>query len=54
MDLHHGEVSGNLIGANVQTEDFELARLQDDVTYADNERDLDTALLPVPDPAGGI
>jgi len=50
IDLHEGEVSGNLIGVNVQTEGFDLARLQDRVLYVDNERDLDSAILPVPLP----
>ena len=49
MDLHDGEVSHNPIGVNVQTEDFDLHRLQDNVIYKDNGRNLDMSELPVPD-----
>jgi len=54
LDLHEGEVTGNVVGANVQTESFDLFRLQDRVVYRENERDLDAASLPVPTPVGGI
>ncbi len=49
--LHDGEVSRNPIGANVQVQEFDLARLQDGVFYVDNERTLDSTALPVPQPA---
>jgi hypothetical protein len=48
IDLHHGVVSGNPIGANVQTSDYDLSRLMDNVLYFDNDRDLDTYDLPIP------
>ena len=32
----------------------DLMRLQDRVLYSDNEVDLDTAFLPVPDPTEGL
>lgn len=54
MDLHHGEVSGGLIGANVQTEGFDVGRLQDHVLFFDNERNLDTSELQVPRVATGL
>ncbi len=54
VDLHLGEVSRNRIGANVQTVGFDLARLQDRVLYLDNEVELDSSLLPVPEPIEGI
>jgi hypothetical protein len=55
MDLHDGEVSGNRIGANVQeVADFSLARLQDGVLFVDNVVDLDTSLLPIPDPVPAV
>ncbi len=54
IDLHDGLVSGNAIGVNVQTEGFDLARLQDRVRFVDNQRDLDSASLPVPGPIEGI
>jgi len=50
VDLQDGIVSGNLVGANVQTEGFDLARLQDRIVYRDNARDLDTTALPLPVP----
>ena len=34
---------------NVQTEGFSLERLEDDVLYRMNGRNLDTESLPVPD-----
>ncbi len=43
-------MSDNPIGANVQTEDFDIGRLQDRVAYRDNDRNLDAAALPVPEP----
>jgi len=50
IDLHGGEVSHNPIGANVQSAGFDVERLQDGVLFLDNEVDLDTAVLPVPEP----
>lgn len=50
LDLHEGEVRDNPIGANVQTEGYDLARLQDRVRYLDNERPLDAVEIPVPEP----
>jgi hypothetical protein len=52
VDLYDGVVSGNLVGANVQSEDFDLSRLQRGVVYRDNGRNLDAAALPLPDVAG--
>lgn len=51
MDLHHGEVRGQPIGANVQESSFDLARLMDDVRFSDNAVSLDSRILPVPDRA---
>jgi hypothetical protein len=50
IDLSEGEVSRNLIGANVQTEGYDLTRLMDRVRYRDNGRDLAADALPVPAP----
>jgi nitrous oxidase accessory protein NosD len=50
VDLHDGVVSGNLVGANVQTAGFDLTRLQDGVVFRDNVRDLDAEALPLPSP----
>ena len=49
VDLHIGRVSGNPIGANVQSPDFDIMRLSDGVVFSENGRNLDTMLLPVPD-----
>jgi hypothetical protein len=48
MDLAEGVVRRNLVGANVQTEGFELDRLVDDVAYYDNEINLDAETRPTP------
>jgi hypothetical protein len=49
-DLHEGEISGCPIGANVQTEGFDVGRLADRVVYHDNGVNLDGSALPVPQP----
>jgi hypothetical protein len=48
-DLYQGSISGHPVGVNVQTEAFALDRLQNEVRYVGNERNLDTDRLPVPD-----
>lgn len=54
LDLSDGEVTGNPIGANVQDEGYDLGRLQSNVLYTDNDRNLDSAVLPVPDPEDAV
>ncbi len=54
MDLSLGEVSHNAIGANIQTPGFDLDRIRRDVAWIDNTRNLDTAQLPVPEPAAEL
>jgi hypothetical protein len=49
LDLHDGEIAHNPIGANIQTEGFDSARLADGVRFVDNEADLDSSGLPLPD-----
>ena len=49
MDLHNGVVSYNPIGMNIETEDFDIYRLMDEVLYIDNEVNLDARELPVPE-----
>ena len=49
LDLHQGEVSRNPVGANVQTAGFDLVRIEDDVAYIENDLDLDSATIPVPE-----
>jgi hypothetical protein len=50
----NGRVHHNPIGVNVQDAppDFNIADLMDDVTYQDNERNLDSETLPVPGTRG--
>lgn len=48
LDLHHGEIRDNPIGANVQVSGYDLMRLQDDVIYRDNGTNLDGLELPIP------
>jgi hypothetical protein len=43
MDLYDGEVSGNPIGANVQSEELDVDRLARNVAYFDNGIDLDAS-----------
>ena len=54
MDLHSGRVEHCLIGANVQDASFDFARLSDRVLYVDNDRNLDSASLPVPTSAASL
>ncbi len=54
VDLHGGEVSRNRIGVNVQTGGFDLERVQDGVVYLENEVDLDSSLLPVPEAVSDV
>ncbi len=49
LDLHRGRVEGSPIGANVQDVGYDIARLSDMVLFVDNERNLDSASLPVPE-----
>ncbi len=48
IDLAEGLVTGNVIGANLQTPGFDAARVTTGVIYRDNVRNLDAAELPVP------
>jgi hypothetical protein len=50
-DLHEGDITGNVVGINVQSPGFDVGRLQDQVRCYGNERNLDFAELPVPDSA---
>lgn len=54
MDLHQGNVSGCEIGACVQVDGYDLARLSDGVSYTDNARGLETTMLPVPTPEASL
>ena len=48
-DLRDGEISSSSIGACVQADGFDVARLSDGVVYRDNDTNLDATTLPVPD-----
>ena len=50
MDLSNGEVSHCAVGANVDTDGFDVARISDSVVYRDNGTNLQAMFLPVPDP----
>jgi hypothetical protein len=52
LDLSDGVVAGNAVGANVQTEGFDLTRIQKNVRWTDNVVDLDSSDLALPEPAG--
>jgi len=54
VDLSRGEVSSAIIGANVQDPSFDLSRLQDDVRYVDNDQNLASEALPVPEPPATV
>jgi len=49
MDLLDGEIVRNPIGANVQTEGFDYARITEDVEFRDNDRNVDAMMLPLPE-----
>lgn len=48
MELRDGFIARNTIGINVQVEDYDTARLLDNVSFIDNVRNWDSTLLPVP------
>lgn len=54
IDASHGNVFDNIIGANVQTEGFDLDRIQDDVRYLWNESNFDGSTLPLPEALGEV
>jgi len=51
LDLSHGEVSGNPIGACIQVEGYDVGRLTAGVACLDNGSNLETTTLPVPESA---
>lgn len=50
IDLRVGEVTGNLVGVNVQTVGFDESRLTDRVEYFDNGMDVTNEATPIPNP----
>jgi len=53
LDLMTGIIQRAQIGACVQVGGYGLERLQNEVIYIDNDVNLETTELPVPDPLGG-
>lgn len=49
LDLSEGEVTRTQIGACVQVDGYDFARLTDRVRYTDNEQSVESTTLPVPD-----
>ncbi len=49
LNLNNGTVSGNLIGINVQIEDYDFDRFSG-VAFDNNERNFDSTLMAVPTP----
>ena len=49
IDLTDGEITECLVGACVQDAGYDLSRLSDRVRYADNDTNLDSTTLPIPD-----
>jgi hypothetical protein len=55
LDLHDGVISESSIGVCLQSEGYDITRLQDDVMFVDNGNNLDATSLPVPAlPMSGI
>lgn len=50
VNLSNGTVSNNPIAANVQDPDYDVSALQDNVQYINNGVNLDTEVIPVPEP----
>lgn len=48
VDLRHGLIASNPIGINVQAEGYDHDRLTRDVIFLDNDRNLDTGIIPIP------
>ena len=49
VDLRNGAIRGGVIGINVQDADYDYSRITDGVTLEDNERNIDSNVLPIPD-----
>lgn len=54
LDLREGVVTGSPIGACVQQDGYDIARLSDGVEYYDNDINLDSTSLPVPSPVNPV
>jgi hypothetical protein len=54
LDVESGVVERTSIGACIQVEPYDLDRLRRDVVYRDNEGNLESTMLPVPEPPESI
>ena len=54
LQLRNGEVRDNPVGANIQVDGFDIARISDGVTYVDNGTNLDSERLPVPETPAAV
>jgi hypothetical protein len=54
LDLARGVVEGSAIGACVQVDGYDLSRIQQDVSYRDNDINLDSTTLPTPTPPNAL
>jgi hypothetical protein len=52
MDLRSGRIANHPLGACIQVEGYDVDRLSQDVRYVDNDSNLETTMLPVPDVLG--
>ena len=52
IDLHDGYIVNNPIGANIQTDDFDVERLRDNVRWDNYDIDIDTSEIYVPTATG--
>jgi hypothetical protein len=49
-DLARGVIANNPIGVNVQDDpDYDFGRLTQDVRFVDNDRNIDSSVVPLPD-----
>lgn len=54
LDLHDGDVVDNLLGAYVESADYDLDRLRDEVRWDNREGNLVTLSIPIPDPSSAL
>jgi hypothetical protein len=52
-DLSDGVISDHLVGVNIQVPDYDIVRLTRGVVFRDNDTNLDSTELPIPDPTAG-
>jgi hypothetical protein len=50
LDLSNGTIARNTIGVNVQVEGYDFDRLTRNVSFVENDRNIDAMVLPIPTP----